>query len=193
MARIAGLRYPVEQRLHVLFSQFLSVHLGLLPSLQEPSQWPQIEVQVFLLQSEALPQLLHPLLEQHERLAEALHLVVRERAALDPPQRLALHELTQELHQGEHELSQPSFHVVPVRLHPPAKRRVEPVEAAVGGLKVVPVAGQHLVWRGCAHRSPSSTKLYGGHGPVHTIEIGRPSSSSDTRSRNDSTWERSTR
>src|SRR3954451_25444552 len=87
-----------------------------LSSLQEPSQRPQVEVQVLFLQSERLAQLLHPLLEQHECLAKALHLVVRERAALDPAQGLALHQLTQELDEGEDELSRPALDVVAVRL-----------------------------------------------------------------------------
>ena len=53
---------------------------------------------------ELVPQLVHALLELHERAAEALDLVVGQAAAVDAPQRLALHQLAQQLDHREHEL-----------------------------------------------------------------------------------------
>src|SRR4051794_38294329 len=87
------------------------------PSLQEPSERPQVEVQVLLLQAERLPELLHPLLEQHERLAEALDLVRGQRAALDAPKGLTLHELSQQLDQRQYEPGESLLHVLAVRRH----------------------------------------------------------------------------
>src|SRR3954453_7933407 len=59
--------------------------------------------EVLRLEAEVGPQLLQALLELHERLAEALNLIRAERPALDAPHRLALHQLAQQVDDGEHE------------------------------------------------------------------------------------------
>src|SRR3954471_13487572 len=81
-------------------------------SLQQVSQRPEVQVQVVLRQAELARQLLHPLLEEHERLPEALDLLGVGGAGVDPAQRLALHELAQQLDDREHELSEAALHVL---------------------------------------------------------------------------------
>src|SRR5204863_3570628 len=102
----------------------------MLPVSHQLPQRPEVQVQVLVLQAEGLLQLLHPLLEEHERLTQPLDLLRGERPALDPPERLALHELAEELHQRQHELRQPLLEVVAVGVDPPAKRAVQAVELA---------------------------------------------------------------
>src|SRR4051794_14650132 len=70
---------------------------------------PEVEVEVLVAQPEMLFQLVHPLCELHEGLAEPLDLVVVERAQLHPSQRLAFHQLAEELDQSEDELRKPSL------------------------------------------------------------------------------------
>lgn len=55
-----------------------------------------------------LRELRHALLEEHQRRAEALHLLVGEVAGLDSPQRLAFYQLAQQPRHGQHELDQPT-------------------------------------------------------------------------------------
>ena len=68
----------------------------------------------------------HALVELHERLPEALDLLLRQRAAVDPAQRLALHELAQELDDGQHELGQAALEVLGIGVDPARERVVEP-------------------------------------------------------------------
>ena len=56
---------------------------------------------------ELLAQLGHPPVELHERAAQALDLLLGQRAGVDAPQRLALHQLAQQLDDREHELGEP--------------------------------------------------------------------------------------
>src|SRR3954447_11356231 len=88
-------------------SRNLSRSLIPAPFLDQIPKWAEIEVEVLALQPELALQLFHPLLEQHERLPQALDLVRRQRAPLDPMKRLTFHELTQEIDQGQHQPSQP--------------------------------------------------------------------------------------
>src|ERR671911_2271774 len=66
-----------------------------------------VDVEVLGLEAEDLPQLLHLLVERHERAPEVLDLLVAEPAAVDPAQRLALHQLPQQLDDRQHELREP--------------------------------------------------------------------------------------
>src|SRR5690349_11005488 len=75
--------------------------------LDQLSKWAEVEVQVLGLELEVLAELLHLLLEQHEGLSQPLDLIRGESAALDSPQRLALHQLADQLHQRQHELREP--------------------------------------------------------------------------------------
>src|SRR5437762_2386590 len=74
--------------------------------LKQVPQRPEVQVELGVLESERRLQLLHALLEPHERLAEPLDLVLRERALLHPPDSLTLHQLTQELDQRQNQLRQ---------------------------------------------------------------------------------------
>src|SRR5215213_10060812 len=72
--------------------------------LEKVAERPEIQVEVAVLELELPFQLLHALLE----------LLVGERALLHAPQRLPLHQLTQQLDEGEHELGEAAFDVLGV-------------------------------------------------------------------------------
>src|SRR4051812_29780826 len=84
---------------------------------QEFAQRTQVDVEVLVLEPETLLQFLHPLLELHERLAEAFDLVFGQRAGFHAADGLALHELAEQLEQREHELCEPAFDVVRIGVH----------------------------------------------------------------------------
>src|SRR3954447_1659781 len=90
------------------------------PHLEQFSEWAEVDVQVLLLELEVLAELFHLLLEQHEGLTQPLDLVSRERASFDSPERLALHQLADQLNQREHQLGEPLFEALAVRVDPPA-------------------------------------------------------------------------
>src|SRR5947199_2732961 len=73
---------------------------------EQVSERLEVQVQVAVLETELALQLLHPLLELHERLAEPFDLLVRQRPLVHPAQRLPLHQLAEQLDQRQHELSQ---------------------------------------------------------------------------------------
>src|SRR5579875_905389 len=75
--------------------------------LDQLSQRSQVEVQVLASQTEDVLELLHSLGQRLEGAAESLLLLRGQRPRIDTPQRLALHELPQELDHGEHELGEP--------------------------------------------------------------------------------------
>src|ERR671936_1447863 len=81
---------------------------------EEVSERAQGDVQVLLREAEVLPQLLHPLFERHQRLAEPLDLLVAQSSGFHSPDRLALHELPQELDEREHKLGQAPRHVLTI-------------------------------------------------------------------------------
>src|SRR2546429_770265 len=60
-------------------------------------------------------QLLQAALELHERLAQSLDLVGAQRADLDAPDRLALHQLADDVDELEHERRQPLLDVLAIR------------------------------------------------------------------------------
>src|SRR3954453_15996360 len=76
------------------------------------TQRPEVQVQVLVLQSESLLQLLHALLQEHECLAEPLDLVRGQGAALDAAEPLTLHQLPKQLDQSQNELRQALLEVV---------------------------------------------------------------------------------
>src|SRR6185312_6934917 len=127
-------------------------------------QRPEVEIQVLVLDFEGLLQLRHPLLQQHEGLAQALDLVRGQRAAVDPAQRLALHQLTQQLDQSEDQLRQPFLETLAVGVDPPAQRPVEAIELiaeqrelGLAGEQLVPT--RSLLLAAAAHSRSSETKL----------------------------------
>src|SRR5688572_6690908 len=154
----------------------------------QPAQWPEVQVEVLVLEAELLLELVHPLLEEHEGLTEALDLLRRERPTVDPPQGLALHELAQQLHERHHELGEALLEAVSVRVDAPAQRRVEAVQLVAEQLQVAMARHQaaraargslSVAVRG-AHSAASVVKLYGGQGPVHTTAASLASASSST-------------
>ena len=78
-------------------------------ALQKIPERSEVEIQVRVGEPELLLQLVHALGELHERLPEPLHLLVVERPLLHAAERLALHQLPQQLDQGEHELGEPAL------------------------------------------------------------------------------------
>src|SRR3954454_13088279 len=89
---------------------------------QQITERPEIEIEVLLLEPEVLGELVHALLELHERLAETLDLLVVEVPDFHAAERLALHQLPQKLDQREHELCKPTLDVLRVR-HDPSRQR----------------------------------------------------------------------
>src|SRR5690606_20107643 len=87
---------------------------------EEPAERSQVEVEVVVGEVERVLQLVHALLQRHQGPAEPFDLLVGEAARLDAPDRLALHQLAQQLDQREHELRQTARHVVTVGVDPHA-------------------------------------------------------------------------
>src|SRR3954451_8502213 len=101
------------------------------------------QVEVVVVEPELAAQLLQAPLEPHEGLSHPLDLLGRQRAALDAPQRLALHELADDVDEREHQPGEPLLDVLGVGLDAAAQRGAQAVEVA------------HV-------------KLHGGQGPVQT-------------------------
>src|SRR5947209_10473347 len=55
---------------------------------------------------------------QHQRLPQAFDLLVAEAAGLDTAERLTLHQLPQQLDDGQHELGQPALDVLGISVDP---------------------------------------------------------------------------
>jgi hypothetical protein len=71
---------------------------------QQPAEGAEVEIQVFLRQPKVVSELLHPLLERHQRLTESLDLVTAQPTGLYSPYRLPFHQLPEQLDQRQHEL-----------------------------------------------------------------------------------------
>ena len=102
---------------------------------RQVTERPEIEIQISLLEPELLGQLVHPLLELHERLAETLDLLVRRGCPPPSAERLALHELPQQLDQRQHELREPVLDVLGIGLDPARQRAPRPLEVACDRLR----------------------------------------------------------
>src|SRR5436190_6152075 len=74
------------------------------PASEKISERAEIEVEIALLEAELGLQFFHSLGEPHEGQPEPFDLLVVERALLHSPKRLALHQLPQQLDQGQDEL-----------------------------------------------------------------------------------------
>src|SRR4051794_5994917 len=127
-------------------SPFIAIALSPFVSHQT-AQRPKVQVQVLVLQPERLLQLFHPLLEQHEGLAQPLHLIRRETAALDPAERLALQQLPQQLDQRQDELRKALLELVAIGVDPATQGSVQPIQLIAEELQVG-MASQALVSRG---------------------------------------------
>src|SRR5919198_466477 len=80
------------------------------PPSQQPAERAEVEVEVVVVEPEDLLELLHAGLQRHQGAAEALHGLVVEAAGLHAAQRLALHQLPQQLHDGEHQCGQAALY-----------------------------------------------------------------------------------
>src|ERR1051325_10875679 len=109
-------------------------------------------------------QLLHPRLEFRERVAEPLDLFVGQRSGLHAAQRLALHQLAEELDQRQDELRETLLDALGVGVDATRKRLLDVLELAGDSAKVA-ARREELVDRVDAHAS-SAPNEYGGQGPV---------------------------
>src|SRR5436190_624875 len=145
---------------------------GFIPALEQVSERPEVDVQVTILKLEMLLELLHTLIELHERLPHALDLLVGQRVQLHPPQRLPLHQLAQQLDERQHKLREAALDLFRIGVDAAGKRFRHVLEVA-GDSSEAALPRQQLVDglmpRVHAVPSPSAAKLYGGHGPVQTI------------------------
>src|SRR4051812_15026017 len=73
---------------------------------EQAAKRAKIEVEVLGVEIELGAQLLHALVELHERGPQAFDLLGGQPAGVDPPQRLALHQLAQQLDDREHKLAE---------------------------------------------------------------------------------------
>src|SRR3954453_3282386 len=89
--------------------------LSLLP--QQGSEWSEVEVEVFFREAELLPELVHPLVQLHEGVAEALDLLVVEAAGLHAPEGFPLHHSPEEVDDRQDEARETAFDVLGVGLY----------------------------------------------------------------------------
>src|SRR5947207_1232364 len=120
---------------------------------QQAPERAEVEIQVLVTEPELRLQLVHAFGELHERFPEPLDLVVVERPALHPVQRLSLHQLSQELDECQHELGEPALHRFRVGRHAPWNRPRRRHDISLRG-------------KNACHAAPA--KLAGGQGPVQT-------------------------
>src|SRR5690242_2033100 len=101
---------------------------------EQVAERPEVQVQIRPLQPELGDQLVHSLLETHERLPEPVDLVVGERTVLHALQGLPLHQLPQKLDEREDELRETPLDRLRIRVDPAGERTPCTFE----------VTGQHL-------------------------------------------------
>src|SRR4051812_20196698 len=175
-----------EQRKHLLpHVDVQAGHAVLL--LEQPAEGAEIDVEVVDGEPEVVSQLVHLLLEKHQRRPEPFYFVIGEPARLHPSYGLLLHELPQQLHEGEHELDQALLDLLGVGADSTAQPgyvdvRSVRLERPYGGggdsgcSRTVPLV------RVVGHDATSEElKLNGGHGPV--AHAARPGSSACHSSR----------
>src|SRR2546425_4849445 len=127
---------------------------------EQAAERAEVEIEVFGGETEALADVADRLLEPHERAAHVLGLLGREAAGLHAADRLALHELAHELHEGEHEPRDRALHVIGIGV--PARRREiahAPLELRAQRLQLAHVHGRlaRLPVSGSARRHPSAS------------------------------------
>src|SRR3954454_21860157 len=75
---------------------------------QQPAQRAEVEVEVFVVEPERVLQLVHAGFERHQRAAQALDRLVVETTGLDAAERLAFHQLAQQLDERQNERGEPA-------------------------------------------------------------------------------------
>src|SRR5882724_2232256 len=74
--------------------------------IQQTAQRAKVQIEVLVAQPERLLELLHAVRQRHQSQAEALDRLVVEPPGLYPAQRLPLHQLAQQLDDGQNELGE---------------------------------------------------------------------------------------
>jgi hypothetical protein len=136
---------------------------------EQASQRTEVEVEVLVREAERALELLHAGLERHERPAETLDRLVVEVARLHAPERLALHELAQELDDRQHELGEPPLDVLGIGVDAGRQRVVEPPEVARERVEIER-RGQELLTGRIVHRGPPTIGAVAGAGVAATNE-----------------------
>src|SRR4051794_912401 len=160
------------------------IWLAIVSSLEQPAKGAEIDVQVVDGEPEVVAELVHLLLEKHERCSEPLYLVVGEPTGLNAAYGLLLHQLPEQLHQGQHQLDQALLHLFRVSTDATGEARYVDVWSI--GLErpdgVVCLRGSRALALGgeLGHEATADVKLNGGHGPVALAA--RPGSSASHRS-----------
>src|SRR5436190_21013654 len=72
----------------------------------------EIEIEILRFESEAAADVANGPFERHQRRADGVGLAPRQRLLIHPPNRLALHQLAQELHQRQHQPGDRFLHVL---------------------------------------------------------------------------------
>src|SRR3954462_14322814 len=89
---------------------------------EQISQRPKTQVEIAVPKAELRLQFFHALCKPHEREPETIDLLVVECPLLHPAPPLPLHELTQELHERQIGMSQPSLALPRVGVDAPSER-----------------------------------------------------------------------
>src|SRR5437763_12660422 len=89
--------------------------------LHQFSDGTEVEIEILSRQAEPRTDVADGLFELHECDAYRFDFLLGQRLLLHPANRLTLHQLAQELNDGEHELRHGSLHIVGLRI--PAHRR----------------------------------------------------------------------
>src|SRR5690242_4102051 len=103
---------------------------------EQVAERPEVEIEVTPVEPEVLGQLVHALLELHERLAETLDLLVALVPRRHAAERLRAHQLPEQLDEGEHELCVPALDVLRIGLDAARQRAACSFEVACESLEI---------------------------------------------------------
>ena len=78
----------------------------------QSAYWAEVEIQVLRVQLEAFGNVVHRLLQLHERDTDIFDFRWREGFFFEPPDGLALHQLADEFDQAQDELDDRALHVI---------------------------------------------------------------------------------
>src|SRR6266850_7144654 len=129
---------PTPTMQYLSLSVFMATGGLLWLGSEQAAERAEVEIEVSGGKAEALADVADRVLEPHERAPHVLGLLGREAAGLHAADRLALHQLAQELDEREHEPRDRALHVlgvgVPARrreiAHPPLELRAQRLELA---------------------------------------------------------------
>ena len=103
-----------ERRSYVAGSR--DVYRRLLWSSQKITERAEIDVQILRLEPKLIAERIHGLFESHQTKAQLFDRLLWQVTIVDPPKGLPLHELSQQLHDGEHQSTKIATNVIRVRL-----------------------------------------------------------------------------